>query len=738
MANIVLLAPAPNMAFASLPSGSTYLSDENGLIQTTNVSDQIALVNAGCVTHNPVPGGGYNFQNGTAYTVATADNGNVLLFTSSSAVAVNLPATLPVGFKCRVFVAGTGGLTIAAGSGANVVSPIGVLSTTVQYYAFDCSVIYQNGTNSAAGWDAIISPTPGIGSGIVGAQTLASLYSQDTTDHYAQYSTGNVYSDSTSSNNGTWLKTGTGNGSGNWTQVSTATLSALSTTVADEIARAQSSEAGIIGLLQAESGFVWADDGVAFTWGVFDANGNPILAATAGDKLAGSAVDYLNSGAAVSTGYAWADDGASSTTSLVPPLFGTGVQPTTDANGNVIIPYGAAPSALDDYCCYVNKPDGSLRATNNDPAATGPDMFIASTRGNATTGGISGVQHMGPIVKFMDDATASGNAPLHERRQFDLRAGSYLANLGGITKLIHVIDIGHSLTVGGTAGLLTIAPFFGRGVMFNGGPKVVQAVGGVWNTPAPICADGFNGQLQQLLEYYEFQNSGGQGESHGGGVVQWASAGNIGSSEAILFSCVGAGGAILANLLSGTTQYSNMVRVAERSAAIAAFNGWSWECYITCSIGENDYVTYASNASAFQANLVALQAAVEPAIQAIYTANGWSAPNHVPLICEQPSSWTDSDYNLTTCALVYVFPALARSNPNQFKLVGPEYYTDMYSSGGGATSVHKTAEGYKLDGQYMMRVVQKYRGAGSPPGLYATGVSNSGTTEVAGRIWTVG
>jgi hypothetical protein len=335
---------------------------------------------------------------------------------------------------------------------------------------------------------------------------------------------------------------------------------------------------------------------------------------------------------------------------------------------------------------------------------------------------------MGPIIKFVDDATASANAPLIERRQFDMRAGAYLANIGGITKLIHVIDIGHSLTIGGTAGLLTTAPFFARGVMFNGGPKVTQAVGGAWNTPPPICADGYNGQLQQLLEYYEFQSSSGQGETHGGGVVQWASAGGIASTESILFSSVGAGGATLAALLSGTTQYSNMVRVAERSAAIAALNGWSWECYVCCSIGENDYVTYASNATAFQSNLVALQASIQTSIQAIYAANGWSPPTYIPLICEQPSSWTDSTYNLATCALVYVFPTLARSNPNQFKLVGPEYYTNMYSAGGGATSVHKTAAGYKLDGQYMMRTVQKIRATASTPGLYITGVSNSGTT----------
>ncbi|HEY3778782.1 MAG TPA: hypothetical protein VGL35_12060 [Rhizomicrobium sp.] len=731
MANIYLLAPAANMSFASLTSGSTYLSDANALVIVSNGStgDQIALVNAGCVALSSVPGGGYAFRSGTAYTVAGADNGNMLLFTSASAVVVTLPATLPVGFRAKVFVAGTGGLTIAAGSGANVVSPIGILSTTTQYYEFECSVIFQNGTNTAAGWDAVISPTPGVGSGIVGATTLANLYLQDTADHYAQYTSANVYQDGTGSNNGTWLKTGAGNGSGNWTQVSTATLSALSTALSAETVRAVAAEGGLATLIgQAAPACVWADDGNAFTWGVFDTSGAPIIAATSGARLVGSAVDYLDT-STIAPGYAWADDAGGSTTMLVPPLYGAGVMPTSDANGNVLVPYGAAPGPLDDVVPFVNKPDGSLRACNADAYGAGKTLFIASTRGNATTGGISGIHQMGPVLKWVDDATASGLSPLLERRQFDYRAGQYLANLGTVTKLIHVIDIGHSLSVGGTAALLTTAPFFARGVMFNGGPKVTQGAAGVgWPTPPPICADGYNGQLQQLLEYYEFQNTNGYGESHGGGVVAWASTGAIASNEAVLFSTVGAGGAHLADLLSGTTQFANLLRVAERSAAIAAFNGWAWECYVTCSIGENDYLTYATIATGFQTNLTALQAAIETAILGIYAANGFTAPVHVPLVVEQPSSWTDSNYNLTVCALAYVFPALARSNPAQFKLVGPEYYTDMYSPGGGATSVHKTALGYKLDGQYMMRVVQKLRASGAVPGLYLTGASNSGTT----------
>lgn len=53
---ILMLAPAANMTFASLPSGSTYVSDGNGLIVISNnsVPDQTALGQAGCKTLSPL------------------------------------------------------------------------------------------------------------------------------------------------------------------------------------------------------------------------------------------------------------------------------------------------------------------------------------------------------------------------------------------------------------------------------------------------------------------------------------------------------------------------------------------------------------------------------------------------------------------------------------------------------------------------------------------------------------
>jgi hypothetical protein len=49
---ILMLAPAPDMSFSGMPSGSTYVSNQYGLITILSdaVADQTALQDAGCYT----------------------------------------------------------------------------------------------------------------------------------------------------------------------------------------------------------------------------------------------------------------------------------------------------------------------------------------------------------------------------------------------------------------------------------------------------------------------------------------------------------------------------------------------------------------------------------------------------------------------------------------------------------------------------------------------------------------
>ncbi len=651
-------------------------------------------------------------QSGTAYTIQSTDEWSTISFTNSSPVNVILPNNFAAGFAVKLLQSAAGQVNASASPGASLVTP-NLETTQVQYGWLLCLVI-ANSSGTNAEWLVAAEPSQG-GGGIVGATTLANLYSEDTAAHYAQWSVAYVFTDG--ANTGTWLKTGSGNGSGNWTQQPWPTLPSVNSAVTSEIARAQSSETGIFQALAATQSYQWADDG-NFVGGMVDTTGNAIFAILSNGAAVGSSADRLLNAA----GYMWNDEALAA-------LCPAGTVPIVDGSGSVIVPYSTSvlqAYSLDKYAPYTGS-DGNVYLTNNAAATAGKDFLVAQTRGTVRGAAAS----KGTVLRWMDDATASGNQPYHEDRWFDASGGNYLATLGtSITKLVCVVDTGHSLTVGGIASLLTTTPPFARGVMFNGGPKVVQptGAGSNWNAPAPICDDA---QLQSLAEFYEFQNSGGQGESHGGGVVTWFGTGaHLGSTEAVLFATVGAGGATLANLLSGTTQFSNLIRVVERAAALAAYNGWAFEAYVCCSIGENDYATYQASASGFSTNMLAMQSSIETAIQAIFTKNGWSAPAHVPIVCMQPSSWNSSNFNsgngYNTDALAYVFPALVRSNPNQFALVGPEYYVDNYAGGTPGQDIHMSDIGYKLVGQYMARAVQKLRASAAVPGVVVTGVSNSG------------
>jgi hypothetical protein len=76
---ILMVAPAPFMAFGGLPSGSLYVSDQYSLIRITNDSaaDQLALQDAGCFTLSPFGGWG-NFGFLTLADLYAADTGSIL------------------------------------------------------------------------------------------------------------------------------------------------------------------------------------------------------------------------------------------------------------------------------------------------------------------------------------------------------------------------------------------------------------------------------------------------------------------------------------------------------------------------------------------------------------------------------------------------------------------------------------------------------------------------------------
>jgi len=55
-----------------------------------------------------------NAQTGTTYTLVADDNGKLVTLSNAAAIAVTIPLTLPVGFRCVLQQIGAGAVTITA------------------------------------------------------------------------------------------------------------------------------------------------------------------------------------------------------------------------------------------------------------------------------------------------------------------------------------------------------------------------------------------------------------------------------------------------------------------------------------------------------------------------------------------------------------------------------------------------------------------------------------------------
>jgi hypothetical protein len=151
---IFLQAPGPNINFGTAPSGSTYISDANGLVVITSnsVNDESYLLGAGCIGLVPGGFGANSLQTGTSYTVQSSDVAQEIICANASAFTLNLPKTMPVGFSINVTQGGAGTVTANALSGASLVGAH--TSTSGQYLQIKCLVI-QNSDGVSAVWDVM-------------------------------------------------------------------------------------------------------------------------------------------------------------------------------------------------------------------------------------------------------------------------------------------------------------------------------------------------------------------------------------------------------------------------------------------------------------------------------------------------------------------------------------------------------------------------------------------------------
>ena len=157
MTAIFVQAPGPNINLGTAPSGSTYISDANGLVVITGttagaVNDELYLLGAGCIALVPGGFGQNSLQTGTSYTVQLSDAAQEIVCTNAGAFTLNLAKTMPVGFCISATQGGAGTVTAAALSGASLVGAHH--DTAGQYLQLKC-VVVQNSDGNSAVWACI-------------------------------------------------------------------------------------------------------------------------------------------------------------------------------------------------------------------------------------------------------------------------------------------------------------------------------------------------------------------------------------------------------------------------------------------------------------------------------------------------------------------------------------------------------------------------------------------------------
>jgi hypothetical protein len=151
MPAIFLQAPGPNIAFGTAPSGSSYISDADGLVVVANGSgnDMLYLLGAGCIALAPGGFGGNANQTGTSYTVQQSDLAQEIVCINAGAFTLNLPRTMPTGFYVNATQGGAGTVTANALAGATLVGAH--QNTSGQYLQLKC-VVVQNSDGVSAVW----------------------------------------------------------------------------------------------------------------------------------------------------------------------------------------------------------------------------------------------------------------------------------------------------------------------------------------------------------------------------------------------------------------------------------------------------------------------------------------------------------------------------------------------------------------------------------------------------------
>lgn len=120
----VLLVEGTTPATPSAGRARLYVDVADGLLKWVDEAGAVQASAASDHTHDASTTITATQQAGTAYTLALADAGTVVEFTSASAVTLTVPANaavaFPTGTVIEVYVDGAGGVTVAGDTGVTV------------------------------------------------------------------------------------------------------------------------------------------------------------------------------------------------------------------------------------------------------------------------------------------------------------------------------------------------------------------------------------------------------------------------------------------------------------------------------------------------------------------------------------------------------------------------------------------------------------------------------------------
>ena len=115
--------------FSIVAGGTNYCT-----VNSTNMSVNGSIVSANLFVSNKTDN----------YTLAANDSGSVITISNTALKTVTVPASLPVGFRCMVYMLNTGNVVIGNASGVTLNSRTGSYTCSTQYGSMSVFVYTTN------------------------------------------------------------------------------------------------------------------------------------------------------------------------------------------------------------------------------------------------------------------------------------------------------------------------------------------------------------------------------------------------------------------------------------------------------------------------------------------------------------------------------------------------------------------------------------------------------------------